>query len=57
MKNATTIYNHKLVENGLYDHWLSIKLFEPIAKNKKTKNFSIILPPPNRTGQLHLGHA
>lgn len=57
MKSTATIYNHKLVENGLYDHWLSIKLFEPIAKNQKTKNFSIILPPPNRTGQLHLGHA
>jgi valyl-tRNA synthetase len=36
---------------------LSNKLFDLTPKSKTKKNFSIILPPPNVTGQLHLGHA
>ena len=47
-------YNHKKVENRIYSYWEKNKLFSP-KKNKKT--FSIVIPPPNVTGSLHMGHA
>jgi len=47
-------YNHKEVENRIYSYWEKNKLFKP-KKNKKT--FSIVIPPPNVTGTLHMGHA
>jgi valyl-tRNA synthetase len=50
-------YVNKEVEKDLYDFWLKNKLFDPIKKSSKVKNFSIVLPPPNITGHLHLGHA
>ncbi len=49
-------YNHLEVEKNKYQEWIDKKLF--IAKTNSNKtNFSIILPPPNITGKLHLGHA
>ncbi|MDR0674785.1 MAG: valine--tRNA ligase [Mycoplasmataceae bacterium] len=51
------IYDHKFVEQDLYDFWKKHLFFEPISKNNKRKNYAIILPPPNITGRLHLGHA
>ena len=50
------IYNHKLIEKDWYSFWKKNNLFEPNIKSKSPK-FSIILPPPNITGHLHLGHA
>ncbi len=47
-------YNHKKVEKKIYSYWEKNKLFKP-KKNKKT--FSIVIPPPNITGSLHMGHA
>jgi valyl-tRNA synthetase len=47
-------YNHLIVEKGKYDDWLNKELFKPSLKGKP---FSIVLPPPNITGHLHLGHA
>ncbi len=47
-------YNHTEVENRIYTYWLNNKLFSP-KKNKK--KFSIVIPPPNITGSLHMGHA
>jgi len=47
-------YNHKKVESRIYSYWEKNKLFKP-RKNKKT--FSIVIPPPNVTGSLHMGHA
>ena len=47
-------YNHKKVESRIYSYWEKNKLFKP-KKNKKT--FSIVIPPPNITGTLHMGHA
>ena len=49
-------YNHELVESGKYDKWVSNKYFECDVKSDK-KPFCIVLPPPNVTGVLHLGHA
>ena len=47
-------YNHSEVENRIYSYWEKNKLFHP-KKNKK--KFSIVIPPPNVTGSLHMGHA
>lgn len=47
-------YNPKEIEENLYQQWKDLDLFSP---PKKGKPFSIILPPPNVTGVLHLGHA
>ena len=48
-------YNHHTIENEIYDYWEKNKFFKP-KKNKK-KYFSIVIPPPNVTGNLHMGHA
>ncbi len=50
-----TKYNHKLVEEGKYEKWLKNKYFESGDMSKKP--YSIVIPPPNVTGKLHLGHA
>ena len=48
-------YSPKLVEEGKYDNWKSKGYF---TAGDKTKNpFSMVIPPPNVTGKLHLGHA
>ncbi len=47
-------YNHNEVENRIYSYWVKNELFKP-KKNKK--KFSIVIPPPNVTGSLHMGHA
>ncbi len=49
-------YNPIEFENRIYRRWLDGKCFEPRA-GKRKKKFSIVLPPPNITGQLHVGHA
>ncbi|AKX34112.1 valyl-tRNA synthetase [Spiroplasma litorale] len=49
-------YNHLLVESNKYKKWLELDLFKAKQDNKKPK-FSIVIPPPNVTGKLHLGHA
>jgi len=47
-------YIHTEVENKIYSYWEINNLFKP-KKNKK--KFSIVIPPPNITGSLHMGHA
>lgn len=48
-------YNHKLVEEEKYDYWLKKGYFKSGDMTKKP--YCIVLPPPNVTGKLHLGHA
>ena len=48
-------YDHKLVEEGKYEKWVKNKYFESGDVSKKP--YSIVIPPPNVTGKLHLGHA
>jgi valyl-tRNA synthetase len=48
-------YNHLEVESGKYDSWLKKDLFKSGDLNKTP--FCIVVPPPNVTGKLHLGHA
>ena len=47
-------YVHSEVEDKIYSYWVKNNLFKP-KKNKK--KFSIVIPPPNVTGSLHMGHA
>jgi len=47
-------YNHKKAEKRIYSYWEKNNLFKP-KKNKKA--FSLVIPPPNITGSLHMGHA
>ena len=49
-------YNHDEVEKDKYQKWLKKDYFKCDEKSDK-KQFSIVLPPPNVTGVLHLGHA
>ncbi|WP_035512499.1 valine--tRNA ligase [Halalkalibacillus halophilus] len=49
-------YNPNEIEEGRYNYWVKGKFFE--ATNDETKDpFTIVIPPPNVTGRLHLGHA
>lgn len=50
-----TKYNHKKVEEGKYDFWKENGFFESGDLSKKP--YSIVIPPPNVTGKLHIGHA
>lgn len=55
-KNLPTKYDHISVEEGRYKWWLEGKYFE--AKGEAEKQpYTIVIPPPNVTGKLHLGHA
>ena len=49
-------YNHEEVEKDKYDKWLKKDYFACDVNSSK-KPFTIVLPPPNVTGVLHLGHA
>ncbi len=49
-------YNHKNIEDRIYKYWEKNKCFKP-KKNKSKKTYSIVIPPPNVTGSLHMGHA
>lgn len=51
-----TKYNPQEVEAGRYDEWIAKDLFKPSGDMTK-KPYSIVIPPPNVTGKLHLGHA
>lgn len=51
-------YNPKAIESGIYARWERSGFFNPDnLPGKRTKAFSIAMPPPNVTGELHLGHA
>ncbi|MCY3063183.1 valine--tRNA ligase [Aerococcus sp. JJEM-2022b] len=49
-------YNPNEVEAGRYDQWLDKKVFEPNG-DASVEAYSVVIPPPNVTGKLHLGHA
>ncbi|MBE6151660.1 MAG: valine--tRNA ligase [Firmicutes bacterium] len=51
-----TKYNHKEVEENKYSFWLEKDYFTA-GKDKSKEPFCIVIPPPNVTGKLHLGHA
>src|SRR5690625_7601140 len=49
-------YDHKSIEEDRYGFWLEGNYFEA-AGDKEKEPFTIVIPPPNVTGRLHLGHA
>ncbi len=49
-------YNHSKEEKIISDYWIRKNCFKP-KKGKLNKKFSIVIPPPNVTGKLHMGHA
>ena len=49
-------YNHLEEEKKISDFWIKNDCFKP-KTGKSTKKFSIVIPPPNVTGRLHMGHA
>ncbi|MCT0956285.1 valine--tRNA ligase [Weissella cibaria] len=49
-------YDATAVEAGRYDKWVQENRFKP-SGNDKARPYSIVIPPPNVTGKLHLGHA
>ena len=56
MKELEKTYSPSAIEERLYDKWLKGKYFHA-AVNRSKKPFTIVMPPPNITGQLHMGHA
>jgi len=50
------VYDPNQVEDRIYKMWEEGKFFKP-SGNKDAKPFTIVMPPPNVTGQLHMGHA
>ncbi|MDD6213101.1 MAG: valine--tRNA ligase [Clostridiales bacterium] len=55
-KELSKTYNPQEIEDRLYQKWLDKKYFAAKV-DKKKKPFTIVMPPPNITGQLHMGHA
>ena len=55
-KNLSTTYDPKEFEERIYKTWEEKKYFTPVV-DKSKKPYSIVMPPPNITGKLHLGHA
>ncbi|MEA3292939.1 MAG: valine--tRNA ligase [Patescibacteria group bacterium] len=56
--NLSKSYNSKTVEDRIYRFWLKSGFFNPDNLPKKNKkSYTIVLPPPNVTGELHMGHA
>ena len=55
-KELAKTYDPKQIEDRLYQNWMDKKYFHAEVDRSK-KPFTIVMPPPNITGQLHMGHA
>ena len=55
-KELDKIYNPRETEDAIYDMWVKGDCFHAEPDDKK-EPFTIVIPPPNVTGQLHMGHA
>ncbi|MEK6268562.1 MAG: valine--tRNA ligase [Planococcus sp. (in: firmicutes)] len=55
-EQMSTKYDPQSIEKGRYDWWVDQKFFEAKPESGKTP-YTIVIPPPNVTGKLHLGHA
>ena len=56
MKDIAKTYNPSEVEDRIYDFWVKGNYFHAEVDQSK-KPYTIVIPPPNITGQLHMGHA
>jgi len=52
-----TVYDPKISEKNWYDFWVKRRYFQPKEKEENNNRYSIVIPPPNVTGSLHIGHA
>jgi valyl-tRNA synthetase len=55
MQQMSKAYSHQEIESKWYSHWMQSGLFAPSKEGGDY--FSIVIPPPNVTGSLHMGHA
>ncbi|MBQ9580136.1 MAG: class I tRNA ligase family protein, partial [Lachnospiraceae bacterium] len=55
-KELAKTYDPNEIEDRLYQKWLDKGYFHAVV-NRDKKPFTIVMPPPNITGQLHMGHA
>ena len=55
MEKLDAVYDHKNYESRLWNHWMDLKLFEAKVDRSK-KPYSVVIPPPNVTDRLHMGH-
>ena len=55
-KEIEKTYNPQKVEDALYSKWMEKDYFHAVIDPEK-EPFTIVIPPPNITGQLHMGHA
>ena len=55
-RELATTYDPKGIEDRIYRRWEDKKYFHAEVDHSK-KPFTIVIPPPNITGQLHMGHA
>ena len=55
-KELEKTYNPQEIEGRLYSKWMENKYFH-VEVDRQKKPFTIVMPPPNITGQLHMGHA
>ncbi|MDF2685916.1 MAG: valine--tRNA ligase [Clostridia bacterium] len=55
-KELEKIYDPQNVEDKIYDFWMKNDYFKAVV-DKTKEPFTIVIPPPNVTGQLHMGHA
>ncbi len=56
MKELPKVYEPQQVESSIYEMWMENDCFKATPDPDK-KPYSIVMPPPNVTGQLHMGHA
>lgn len=56
IEDLPTVYDPKATEESIYKFWEEGGFFKADAKSKKPP-YSIVIPPPNVTGVLHMGHA
>jgi len=59
MKELSKTYEPKKSENKIYKAWEKSGYFNPdkLKVKKTAKKYTIVIPPPNITGELHMGHA
>lgn len=54
-KELTKVYQPQKVEDQIYQMWLEADSFKP-TDNESNETFTVMIPPPNVTGILHIGH-
>ena len=57
LDSMASAYDPKPIEDKWYARWIEQGLFSAVPGEDKSKAFSIVIPPPNVTGSLHMGHA